>query len=61
MNWHEMFNEFMQKHNNPANGLRGMHADLIITDWPIERWNRVIMFDRRKRLKRKYYERKGTT
>lgn len=35
--------------------LKGHHADLIITDWPHYLWNRVIMYDRKQRLKAKYH------
>ena len=62
MNWHERFNAHRMEALNrdteipPITELKGFHADLIISDFPVSKWNRVRMFDRKQRLKNKHNE-----
>lgn len=57
-NWQDRFNarptESLSREISSITELKGMHADLIISDFPITKWNRVILADRKQRLKRKH-------
>lgn len=40
--------------------LRGQHPNIIFTDWPHHLWNRVIIQNRKQRLKKKYNDNRRT-